>query len=209
VTIAVGSTATLLLGSAAAVEVGAGVATGVVETGAAGVEVVVVVVVVVAVLAGVGSEVVVETWRTSTAGSAGCDGDIVSVSSSSSEARNFAIAFRARSGNGPDRVFAQFCSMRASCASTFSTVFMSSSVSVDIVGFVYVGAVVVAAMAARRSSRLRIFFAAFRQILSIFWSAGTERKSGLIVIDISTVLVLGYGVLWCSGALVLEWVLML
>jgi hypothetical protein len=141
-------------------------------------------------------------WRTSTAGSAGCDGGIVSVSRSSREARNFAIAFRARSGNGPDRVFAQFCSMRASCASTFSTVFMSSSVSVDMVGFVYVGAVVVAAMAARRSSRLRIFFAAFRQMLSIvLWSAGNQWKSGLTVIDISTVPVLGYGVLWCSGAL--------
>jgi hypothetical protein len=135
----------------------------------AGMLVVVVDVVGVAVLAGAGSEVVVvETWRTSTAGSVGCDGGTVSVSSSSSKARNFAIAFRARSGNGPDRVFAQFRSMQASCASTFSTVFMSSSVSVDLVGFVYVGAVVVAATAARCSSRLRIFFVAFRQILSIF-----------------------------------------
>jgi hypothetical protein len=68
--------------------------------------VVVVVVVVVAVLAGVGSEVVVvvEMWRTSTAGSAGCEGGIVSVSRSSSKACNFTIAFCARSGNGPDRI---------------------------------------------------------------------------------------------------------
>ena len=49
----------------------------------------------VAVLAGAGIVVVVVTCRTPTAGSAGCDGGIVSVSRSSSEARNFAIAFRA------------------------------------------------------------------------------------------------------------------
>jgi hypothetical protein len=113
------------------------------------------VVVGVAALAGAGMVVVVVvTCRTSTARSAGCDGGIVSVSRSSREARNFAIAFHARSGNGPDRVFAQFCSMRASCGSTFSTVFMLFSISVDMVGFVYVGAVVVAAMAGRCSSRL-------------------------------------------------------
>ena len=86
---------------------------------------------------------------------------------------------------------------------------MSSSISVYVVGFVYMGVVVVAAMAARCSLHLQIFFAAFCQILSIFWSAGNEQKSGLIVIGISTVLVLGYGVLWCSGDLVLKWVLML
>jgi hypothetical protein len=145
--------------------------------------------------------VVVVTYRTSTSGS---DGGIISVCCSSSEARSFAISFRARSGNSPDRVCAQFYSMRASCALTFSTVFMSSSVSVDMVGFVYMGAVVVVAMAARRSSRLQIFFAAFRQMLSIvFWSVGNQWKGGLTVLDISTVPVLGYGVLWCSGALVL------
>ena len=98
----------------------------------------------VAALVGVGSEVVVETWRTSTAGSAGCDGCIVSVSRSSSEARNFAMAFRARSGNGPDRVLAQCNSMRASCVSIFSTVFKSSSVSAsNAAGFVCAGVVVV------------------------------------------------------------------
>jgi hypothetical protein len=115
----------------------------------AGMLVVVVDVVGVAVLAGAGSEVVVvETWHTSITGSAGCDGAVISMSRSSSEARNFAIAFRARSGNGPDRVLAQFCSIRASCVSIFSTVFIFSSVSANMVGFVYVGVVVVAAMAA-------------------------------------------------------------
>jgi hypothetical protein len=82
--------------------------------------------------------VVVVTCRMSTAGSAGCNGGIVSVSCSSSEARNFAIAFRTPSGNGPDQVSAQFCSMRASCVSIFSTVFMFSSVSANVAGFVYV-----------------------------------------------------------------------
>jgi len=87
----------------------------------------VVVVVGVAVLAGAGSEVVVAvavTCRISAAGSAGWDRGIVSVSCSSSEAHNFTIAFRAHSGNSPDRVCAQFSSMRASCASIFSTVFI-------------------------------------------------------------------------------------
>ena len=66
------------------------------------------------------------------------------MSRSSSEARNFAIAFRARSGNGPDRVSAQFCSMRASWVSIFSTVFKSSSVSADnAAGFLLVTARVV------------------------------------------------------------------
>ena len=101
-TIAVGSATALRLGSVEGVEVSAGVATGAVETEAAGVEVVVVVVAVVAVLAGVGSEVVVETWRTSAVGSAGYNGGVTPISCSSSEARNFAIAVRARSGNGPD-----------------------------------------------------------------------------------------------------------
>jgi hypothetical protein len=45
--------------------------------------------------------------------------------------------------NSLDRVSAQFCSMRASCASIFSTVFIFSSVSADVAGFVYVGVVVV------------------------------------------------------------------
>lgn len=152
----------------------------------------VVVVVGAAVLAGVGSEVVVAvavTCRISAAGSAGCDGGTVSVSCSSSEARNFTIAFRARSGNGPDRVCAQFSSMRASCASIFSTVFIFSSVSADVVGLVYVGVVVVAAMAAglvsgpvrmaeRHSSRLRRFFAAFRQMSSMAVWGSDDRYNG-------------------------------
>jgi hypothetical protein len=93
---------------------------------------------VVAVLVGVGSVVmvVVVMCHTSTPGSAGCDGGIVSVSSSSSEACNFAIAFCVRSGNSPDQVSAQFCSMQVSCVLIFSTVFISSSVSADdVVGF--------------------------------------------------------------------------
>ena len=145
--------------------------------------VVVVVVVLVAVLAGVGSEVVVETWRTSTAGSVGCDGGIVSVCCSSSEARNLAIVFRARSGNGPDRVCAQFCSMRASCASILSIVFKSSSVSgEDMAGFLLVTAREVAVvvllpigLVAARSSRARAFLTAFFQILSIFAKWRTEN----------------------------------
>ena len=69
---------------------------------------------------------------------------LVGVGTSSSEARNFASAIRARSGNGPDRVLAQCSSMRASCVSTFSTVFKSSSVSAsNAAGFVCAGVVVV------------------------------------------------------------------
>ena len=90
----VGSTAALLLGSVAAVG-DTGVAVGAVETGAAVVVVVVVGEVVVVVAVAV-------TCRISAAGSAGCDGGIVSGSRSSSEARNLAIVFRACSGNGPD-----------------------------------------------------------------------------------------------------------
>ena len=70
----------------------------------------------------VGAEVVVVVvvmCHTSTARSAGCDGGVISVCRSSSEARNFAIAFRACSGNRPDRVLAQFSSMRVSCTSNF------------------------------------------------------------------------------------------
>jgi hypothetical protein len=134
-------TAASLLGSVAAVEVGAGVATGAVESKTAGVEVVVVgeVVVVVVVVA------VAVTCHISATGSAGCDGGIVSGSCSSSEARNLAIAFRARSGNGPDRVCTQFCSMCASCVSIFSTVFISFSVSVNVAEYICVGVVVVGA----------------------------------------------------------------
>ena len=63
------------------------------------------------------------------------------MSRSSSEAHNFAIVFCTRSGNGPDRVCTQFSSMQVSCASIFSTVFISSSVSEDdVVGFLLVTA---------------------------------------------------------------------
>jgi hypothetical protein len=114
--------------------------------------------------------------------------------------------------------------MRASCVSIFSTVFIFSSVSADVAGFVYVGVVVVAAMAAglvsgpvrmaeRRSSRLRRFFAAFHQMSSIFGAREINRKKKVsswerVRWEIGAVLVLGYGVLWYSGALVLGWVLM-
>ena len=71
-------------------------------------------------LVGAGMTVVaVVTCRMSTTGSVGCDRGIVSICSSSSEARNLVIAFRACSGNGPDRVCAQFCSMQASWVSIF------------------------------------------------------------------------------------------
>ena len=104
--------------------------------------VVVNVVVVVAVLVGAG--VVVVTRLKSAVGSAGYNGGVTPVSCSSSEARNFAIAVRARSGNGLDRVLAQCNSMRASCVSIFSTVFKSSSVSAsNAAGFVCAGVVVV------------------------------------------------------------------
>jgi hypothetical protein len=77
--------------------------------------------------------------------------------------------------------------MRASCVLIFSTVFIFSSVSADVVGFVYVEVVVVAAMAAglvsgpvqmaeRRSSHLRRFFVAFRQMSSIFGAREINRK---------------------------------
>ena len=74
----------------------------------------------------------------------------------------------------------EFAPNLAPCKRVVPTVFISASVSADdVAGFVYVGVVVVAAMAAglvsgpvrmaeRRSSRLRMFFAAFRQMLSIF-----------------------------------------
>jgi hypothetical protein len=98
--------------------VGAGLATGVVETEVAGVVVVVEEVVGVAALVGAGT--------------------------SSSESRNLASAFRACSGNGPDLVLAQCSSMRASCVLIFSTVFKSSSVSAsNAAGFVCAGVVVV------------------------------------------------------------------
>ena len=101
-------------------------------------------------LVGAGMTVVaVVTCRTSTAGSVGCDGGIVSVCCSSSEARNLAIVFRVHSGNGPDRVSAQFHSMRASCVSIFSIVFKSPSVSAgNAAGFllVAVGKMVVVAV---------------------------------------------------------------
>jgi hypothetical protein len=110
----------------------------------------------------------------STAGSAGCDGGIVSVSRSSSEARNFAIAFRTRLGNGPDRVCAQFSSIRASCVSIFSTVFISSSVSADdVAGLLLVTArevvvvVVVPILLAVGLVAARAFLAAFFQMSSM------------------------------------------
>jgi len=79
---------------------------------------------------------VVVTRLTSTAGSDSSEAGIISVSRSSNEARKSAIAFRMPSGNGPDRVLAQFCSIRRSSASTFSTVFISSSVGVGDVAVV-------------------------------------------------------------------------
>jgi hypothetical protein len=53
---------------------------------------------------------------------------------------------------------------------------MFSSVSANTAEFVCAGVVVVAALAARRSSRLRMFFAAFRQMSSIYWSAGNKKQ---------------------------------
>ena len=77
----------------------------------------VVVVIGAAVLAGVGSEIVIAvagTCHISAAGFAGCDGGIVFVSCSSSEACNFTIAFCGHSGNSLEQVCAQFSSMQAS-----------------------------------------------------------------------------------------------
>jgi len=139
----------------------------------------------VAVLAGVGSEVVVETWRMFTARSVDCDGGIVSVYCSSSEARNFAMAFRTRSGNGPDRFCAQCSSMRVSCVSIFLTVFKSSSVSAgnaagfllvtarEVVVVVVVPILLAIGLVVAHLSRARAFLVAFFQILSIFvkWKA--------------------------------------
>lgn len=71
--------------------------------------------------------VVVVTCRTSTARSDSTDAGVVSVSRFSNEVLKAAIAFRMPSGKGPDRDSAQYCSIRRSFASTFSTVFMSSS----------------------------------------------------------------------------------
>ena len=89
----------------------------IVSADAAVFESVVVVVVGAAVLAGVGSEVVVSVavmCHISAARFAGCDKGIVSVSCSSSEACNFAIAFHAHSGTSLDQVCTQFGSMQAS-----------------------------------------------------------------------------------------------
>ena len=101
--------------------------------------VVVVVEVMVVVAALVGAGVVVVTRLKSAVGSAGYNGGVTPVSCSSSKARNFAIAVHARSGNGLDRVCAQFNSIRASCMSIFSTVFMFSSVSANTAEFVCAG----------------------------------------------------------------------
>ena len=85
---------------------------GVAALAGVGMIVVVVVAVGVAVLVGVGSEVV-ETWQMSTTRPVICDGDIVSMCCSSSEAHNLVIAFCAHSGNGPDQVSTQFCSIES------------------------------------------------------------------------------------------------
>jgi hypothetical protein len=136
--------------------VGAGLATGVVETEVAGVVVVVEEVVGVAALVGAGT--------------------------SSSESRNFVRTIRARSGNGPDRVLAQCNSMRASCVLIFSTVFKSSSVNAsNAAGFVCAGVVVVEmvavvevvvgvdvfceASASRTTNAARILAIVFRNLL--------------------------------------------
>ena len=154
---------------------------------------VVVVNVVVVVAALVGTGVVVVTRLKSAIGSAGYNRGVTPVSCSLSEACNFAIAVHARSGNGLDRVCAQFNSIRVSCMSIFLAVFMFSSVGANTAEFVCAGVVLVAALTARCSSCLRMFSAAFRQMLSIYWSTGNHNKkiiNGLTVVDISRVLVL-------------------
>ena len=90
-----------------------------------------VVVVELAVLAGVGSEVlvvVVEMCCTSATRLRGSGAGAVSVSSFSNEACKSTMAFHMPSGNGSDQVSAQFFSVQGSSASTFSTMFMLSSV---------------------------------------------------------------------------------
>ena len=78
---------------------------------------------------------------------------------------------------------------------------MFSSVSANTVEFVCAGVVLVAALTARRSSRLRMFFAAFRQMLSIYWSAGNHNKSKKWADSCRYQQGSGAGVrvLWCSG----------
>jgi hypothetical protein len=153
----------------------------------------------VAALAGVGMVVVVVTCHTSTAGSVGCDGGTVSVSCSSSEARNFAIAFCAPSGNGPDQVSAQFCSMQASCVSIFF----------DCVHIFFrqckCGRVCICVSSCGCSNGCEMFFVFANvsrgfppDVVHFFWNAGNQQKNGLIVIAISMALVL-----WDSGTLVL------
>ena len=78
--------------------------------------------------AGMAVVVVVETCHMSAARSDGSDVGVVSVSHSSNEAHRSVITFHMPLGKGPDQDLAQYCSIQRSFVSTFSTVFMSSSV---------------------------------------------------------------------------------
>jgi hypothetical protein len=178
VTITVSFTAASLLGSVAAVEVGAGVATGAVESKTAGVEVVIgvaalvdagmVVVTVVAVLAGAGMVVVVVSWVVS------CEG---SASRITNTARRFAMAFQIPSGNSPDRLSFHSNSICRSLASHCATVLSIGYAGADVVAATAAGLISGPVwMAEGRSSRLRRFFAAFHQMSSIFGAREINRE---------------------------------
>jgi hypothetical protein len=126
--VCVTSAAASLLGSVEGVGVSAGVATGAVETEAAGMVVVVVVEVVVVVAAYAGA----------------CE---ASASRITNAARKFAIALRIPSGNGPDRFIFHSNSMRRSLASHCATVLSDMASGC--------GCVVRAVCANRAQSRLR------------------------------------------------------
>jgi hypothetical protein len=132
--------------------------------------------------------VVAMTCLMSTTRSDSSDAGVVS-----NEARKAAIAFRMPSGKGPDRDSAQYSSIQASFASTFSTVFVSSSISAGDIsvfsvvvaaekvvtaavaaGVVVVVVVVVAECVAVHLSRARAFLAAFLQILSMVVRGSSE-----------------------------------
>ena len=129
-----------------------------------------------------------------------CEG---SASRITNAARKFAMAFRIPSGNGPDRLSFHSNSICRSLASHCATVLSIGYAGVDVVTATAAGLVSGPVwMAEGRSSRLRRFFAAFRQMSSIFGAREINREKKVscwerVLWEIGTVLVLG-----CSGILV-------
>ena len=150
----------------------------------------------------VGAEVVVVvfvTCRTLTTGSAGCDGVFISVCHSSSEACNFTIAFCVCSGNSLDQVYTQLSSMQASCASIFFDCVHIFFCQCKCGGVCKCGSSCSCSNGHEMFlAFVDIFHGFLPDVVHCFLECRKSMENGLTVIDISTVLVLGYGVLWCS-----------